>query len=278
MVKGGGFSSSVSSASPPDSMEGRFSDNEDDLPPPTTTMSMRDSVSKTVPNPLNGTSRREFKKILASGGDMGSSMIFSSIDDDVMKIMECLSRISETTYDSYAKAAKKVSNPVIQTVAVPDDQNKLVGVIKDGRKAQDNLTDWMNKYALLNEIHEKHLDLYSGLYHASMALVEECSKISPISALKLKKMMEDVEPDTRKLPKPMNLRNKDDEYLRDLAKGSDLMLQTFQDYAYLQKKCLELFKENTELKKDKSKVSPPCSGPPVARDVMQPSRKKRKQY
>ncbi len=244
-------------------------DDDNTYPPPIS--SMRDSVSRTVPNPLNGTSRREFKKILAN--TEGGSLIFHSIDNDVMKIMECLANISETTYDSYAKAAKRVSS----SQSIPQDPNQLVGMIKDGQKKLDELTEWKNKYAMLDTIHEKHLDLYSNLYHASVALVDECSKISPISAEKLKKMMEDVEPDTRKIPKPFDLRHKSDDFLRKFAKESDTLLSAFKDYAKLQRDCMDLFKENQELNRrleaSSNKVSPPCSGPPV-RSITKPSREK----
>ena len=55
---------------------------------------MRSVVPKTVPNPLGGPARREFKKLAAQLGGGGEG-IFNTIDSDIMGIVEALSSIAE---------------------------------------------------------------------------------------------------------------------------------------------------------------------------------------
>ena len=144
--------------------------------------SMRENVARTVPNPLGGTCRREFKKFV-SKMDRGDAAVFKALDTDIMSIMGCLANISESTYDSYTKAAKMMHHPVaIAVKPTTDDASQLYTVLSNGNNALDELDFQRNRYALLNASHERLQDLYVQLYHASMTVVVECGKICPAHA------------------------------------------------------------------------------------------------
>lgn len=68
---------------------------------------MRSAVPKTIANPLYGTSRREFRRVVSGMRGSGEG-IFGIIDDDIARILEAVSRLAETAYDSYNKAAKRI--------------------------------------------------------------------------------------------------------------------------------------------------------------------------
>ena len=165
--------------------------DDEDVNDHTTTTQMRESVPKTVANPLGGTCRREFKKVMSKMQRVDGAM-FNSVDTDVMKIMECLSNISESVYDTYAKAAKRVGGEggAIAIATTTVEPSTLMVVLANGKKAIEEVAQSKNQYALLQATHDKHRDLYVQLYHASCMVVDECMKTCPLYAEALRNILE----------------------------------------------------------------------------------------
>lgn len=158
---------------------------------------MRCTVSKTLPHPLGGPARREFKKALSkpqssshppTGDQVGG--IFGIIDQEVMGIHGMLSGLVEVVYDSYTKAIKRIEearasqqqapapqhqqprSDATSTTQLASDPNALARAMSEAQRSIADLKHLQDKHQLLCASFERHRDLFCQLHSASAAAVE----------------------------------------------------------------------------------------------------------
>jgi hypothetical protein len=144
--------------------------------------SMRNVVKQTVPNPLAGPARKEFKKIAAKLSTGGEG-IFNTIDTDVMTIMDALSNIAEATYDSYSKlAAKSVAAESEAAAAASAASTHVTGMpsvlaaeIAKGAEALDQVETLKGHLNLMMGALDEYKNLYQALHDEFSGMVEDCS-------------------------------------------------------------------------------------------------------
>jgi hypothetical protein len=104
---------------------------------------MKDTITKTMPHPLWESSRREFKKLMTTKSQgtvqeehFSSLTMFGSIDKDIISIIQSLTNIVGTTYDSYTKAGKKILLSASSSIPSNTDAS-LAKVVAEGNRAKE---------------------------------------------------------------------------------------------------------------------------------------------
>lgn len=238
---------------------------------------MKDTITKTMPHPLWESSRREFKKLMTtksqgtSGQEESSSSsltMFGSIDKDIISIIQSLTSIVGTTYDSYTKAGKKILLSAPSSAPSNTDAS-LAKVVAEGNRAKEvrahvrvstihlplivrtqRLANIENQYRLLEVQNEKQATLFDQLHQAASNVVKDgCSNKANLSQLQV------ILTKSKPLQRQQHPDFCSEKGVEDMVKAVGDISALLNDYKQMQTMILRLSDENRKLLRKGGKVS-----------------------
>lgn len=203
--------------------------------------SLRDSVTKTIPNPLAGGCRNEFKKML-SKVDKHDGAMFGAIDSDIRKMNMCLENVADTVYGTYCKALKRLMEQ--ETKVVEDPQASLDKEKFKGAQITINELDAVIK--MMKHTQDRGIDLYCNFHGEMREYADELKDALPDLWMRMNQTLVACTRQEIGDGKPQLLKNP-----KIMTKVTDYLViqqEIVHEIVQMRARMIRLSKENIELK------------------------------